>query len=120
MVALDKASRITHHASRFHPPSSLFYLLSLCCFACGLMRKPMLVTWPFVMLLLDYWPLRRFEPSTPNSRLATVLRLVMEKLPFFALSAVASVVTFAVQKNAGAVRTVEHLPLGARGENAVI
>ena len=113
MAAAHKASRITL-------PASLFYVLSLCCFACGLMSKPMLVTWPFVMLLLDYWPLRRFEPSTPNSRLSTVLRLVMEKLPFFALSAVASVVTFAVQKNAGAVRTVEHLPLGARGENAVI
>jgi hypothetical protein len=113
MAAAHKASRITL-------PASLFYVLSLCCFACGLMSKPMLVTWPFVMLLLDYWPLRRFEPSTPNSRLSTVLRLVMEKLPFFALSAVASVVTVAVQKNAGAVRTVEHLPLGARGENAVI
>ena len=42
-------------------PSSIFYLLSLCFFALGLMSKPMLVTWPFVMLLLDYWPLGRMQ-----------------------------------------------------------
>jgi len=46
-----------------------FYCLSLCLFALGLMSKPMLVTWPFVMLLLDYWPLRRFDLSTLNSQL---------------------------------------------------
>ena len=39
------------------------------------MSKPMLVTWPFVMLLLDYWPLRRFERSTLNSQLSTIMRL---------------------------------------------
>ena len=50
-------------------PSSGFYLLSLCFFALGLMSKPMLVTWPFVMLLLDYWPLRRLERSTLNAQL---------------------------------------------------
>src|ERR1019366_2916130 len=70
------APRSTLHASRY-------YLLSLCFFALGLMSKPMLVTWPFVLLLLDYWPLRRFEISTPNSQLSTIVRLVKEKIPFF-------------------------------------
>ena len=53
------ASRITHHASRFTFHVSRYYLLSLACFALGLLSKPMLVTWPFVMLLLDYWPLEQ-------------------------------------------------------------
>ncbi|MGO8931093.1 MAG: tetratricopeptide repeat protein [Limisphaerales bacterium] len=46
-----------------HLPSAIFYLLSLSLFACGLMSKPMVVTLPFVLLLLDYWPLRRFAPG---------------------------------------------------------
>jgi hypothetical protein len=50
-------------------PSSIFYLLSLSFFALGLMCKPVLVTLPFVLLLLDCWPLRRFELSTLNSQL---------------------------------------------------
>jgi tetratricopeptide (TPR) repeat protein len=90
----------------------------------------MLVTWPFVMLLLDYWPLRRWEPSTINSplrqseatagQLSTTLRLVTEKIPFFALAALASVVTFVVQQRAGSVMAAENLPLGARVGNALI
>jgi tetratricopeptide (TPR) repeat protein len=94
-------------------PSSIFYLLSLCFFALGLMSKPMLVTWPFVRLLLDYWPLERGKPGR-------WWRLVREKIPFFALAAVASVVTFVVQKQGGAVVAVEKLPLGARSGNALI
>jgi len=98
----------------------LFYLL-------GLLSKPMLVTWPFVMLLLDYWPLRRFELPTLNSdpsragfRFSTTWRLVAEKLPFFALAALTSVVTFVVQKGGGALAAGENLPLGARSGNALI
>ncbi len=79
--------------------------LSLFFFALGLMSKPMLVTWPFVMLLLDYWPLRRVNAS--DSQLLAIRqllsRLVWEKIPFFALAAAASVVTFVVQKQGGAV-----------------
>jgi tetratricopeptide (TPR) repeat protein len=116
--------------SLFPLPSSLFYLLSLCCFALGLMSKPMLVTWPFVMLLLDYWPLRRFELSTLNSpprqsevtagQLSTILRLVREKIPFLVLAALSSVVTIVVQKHAGALAAGESLPLRARVGNALI
>jgi len=103
-----------------HLPASSCYLLSLFFFALGLMSKPMLVTWPLVMLLLDYWPLRRWEPSTINSPLSTGWRLVREKIPFFALAALASVVTFLVQQHGGAVMGAEGLPLGARVGNALI
>ena len=96
-----------------HLPSSIFYLLSLCLFALGLLSKPMLVTWPFVMLLLDYWPLRRLE-------WATLARLIGEKMPFFAFAVVASVVTFVVQTREGSVIEFENLGLGARGGNALI
>jgi len=127
---------------------SVFLILSPYCwslffFALGLMSKAMLVTWPFVMLLLDYWPLQRvssfkFSVSspdpTPSLRHTTtpLLRLLLEKLPFVALAAVISVVTFVVQKHGGFVVTVmtqkhgglvmpvEYLPLGARSENALI
>jgi protein O-mannosyl-transferase len=90
---------------------SPFYWLSLFFLALGLMSKPMLVTWPFVLLLLDYWPLERFKRSR-------VWLLMMEKIPFFVLAAAASVVTFLVQKQGGSL--VENLPLGARIGNALI
>jgi tetratricopeptide (TPR) repeat protein len=106
-------SRITHHASHITFHVSRFYLLSLFCFALGLMSKPMVVTLPCVLLLLDYWPLQRFNHSR-------VQRLVMEKIPFFALALAASVATFMVQSHGGAVAGGEKLPLGARGGNALI
>ncbi len=110
----EAASPLAPHCSRMiHHPRSFFYLLALAFFTMGLMSKPMLVTWPCAMLLLDYWPLRRFQ-------LATLWRLVVEKLPFFALSAASCVVTFAVQKAWGAVVPLEHVPLGLRVLNALV
>ncbi len=118
----------TEGAARSAVPGSMFdvrpsarrfwYWTAVGMFALGLMSKPMLVTWPFVMLLLDYWPLRRFEPSAVNSQRATILRLVGEKLPFFALAALESAATLLVQR--GAMTGVESLPLGARFQNALI
>jgi tetratricopeptide (TPR) repeat protein len=94
------------------------YCWSLFFFACGLMSKPMLVTVPFVLLLLDYWPLGRV---TGDERWVTRIRhLVFEKIPFFGLATVASVVTFVAQKTGGAVAQLENLPLGARMGNALI
>jgi tetratricopeptide (TPR) repeat protein len=128
--AMDHRPRTPGHRSLITDHRSLFYFLSLVCFALGLMSKPMLVTWPFVMLLLDFWPLGRFELSTLSSparpseataaQLSTTLRLVREKIPFFILAAVASVITFLVQQHGGAVKAVERFPLGARGGNALI
>jgi protein O-mannosyl-transferase len=86
------------------------YLLVVFLFACGLMSKPMLVTLPFVLLLLDYWPLDRIKGQLWN-RLA-------EKIPLIALSAVSSVITFLVQK--GAVGRTEELPILERINNAIV
>jgi protein O-mannosyl-transferase len=92
----------------------VFYGLSLLFFALGLMSKPMLVTLPFTLLLLDYWPLQRMIPGAP------FWRLVAEKIPFFALSAVSCVVTYRVQQQGGSVLGLQYFPLGARLGNALI
>jgi hypothetical protein len=62
----EAGSSITHPVSRFPLHASRFYVLALVFFACGLMSKPMLMTLPFVLLLLDYWPLHRFQLKTQN------------------------------------------------------
>ena len=86
------------------------YLVVAFVFACGLMSKPMLVTSPFVLLLLDYWPLDRIKGQ--------VWKRVLEKIPLIALSVVSSVVTFLAQK--GAVGETEQLPVLSRINNAVV
>jgi Tfp pilus assembly protein PilF len=101
-------------------PSSIFYLLSLCFLALGLMSKPTLVTWPFVMLLLDYWPLGRWELSTHHGLRSTLFRLVREKIPFFILVALASVVLLVVQERGGGLGPGKGLSLGAHVGNALI
>jgi cytochrome c-type biogenesis protein CcmH/NrfG len=102
------SSHVTRH-------TSLFYGLALLFFALGLMSKPMLVTLPFVLLLLDYWPLERF--TIYDSRFA-IRRLAWEKVPFFVLSATSCVVTFVAQK--GAVQPLAHISLGIRAVNATV
>ena len=97
--------------------SKVWYGGAVAMFACGLMSKAMLVTMPFVLLLLDYWPLQRFKVSALGLRNKG---LVLEKIPFFLLAAAVSVVTFLVQKQGGAVTTVEYLPIAARVGNALI
>ena len=99
---------------------SRFYLLSLFLFACSLMSKPMLVTLPFLLLLLDYWPLHRFQPNTENSILKTLLPFFREKLPFLALSVVSCVVTVLAQKTGRALLTIDALPLWPRVANALV
>jgi tetratricopeptide (TPR) repeat protein len=97
---------------------SPWYWLAGLALALGLMSKPMLVTWPFVMLLLDYWPLQRMADGWGQG--AGIRRLIREKIPFLLLAAAVSGVTFALQKHSGAVIQLDHLPLSARGENALI
>jgi tetratricopeptide (TPR) repeat protein len=124
------------------------YMTLVLCFALGLMAKPMLVTLPFVLLLLDYWPLRRMEqkkvspdslkaaskrkkrrkgtqlaaaaaqPATPLWPL--IRRLLAEKSPLFFLAGLSSVVTFLVQQHGGAVKSFEAYPLTTRLANASI
>ncbi len=91
------------------------YLLTLLTFALGLLAKPMLVTLPFVLLLLDYWPLDR-SGSGKNIR-SQWPHLVLEKIPFFVLSAASSIVTYFAQQSGGAVVT---FPLKLRIANALL
>ncbi|GFO70418.1 O-GlcNAc transferase [Geomonas limicola] len=101
-------------------PGARWYLASLLLFVASLMSKPMLVTLPLVMLLLDYWPLDRYgcDPST-NATLP-VLRLAREKIPFFVFSALSSAITVYSQHKGGAMATLDKVPVTARIENALI
>ena len=87
----------------------------------GLLAKPMLVTWPFVMLLLDYWPLRRLSQSTSRKNfLVSIAPLLREKLPLFAIVAASCVITFFAQSHGGAVRTFTDVPFSLRLLNALV
>jgi len=87
--------------------------------ALGLLAKPMLVTWPLVMLLLDFWPLRRLQRL--DTRGLSVLRnLLVEKLPLFALVAASVIITFLAQSYGGAVRTFADAPFALRLSNALV
>jgi len=88
--------------------------------ALGLMAKPMLVTWPFVMLLLDYWPLGRFQTSNIKHPTSNVRALVREKIPLFALVAASAAITSLAQSHAGVVPTLTEFPLTLRLSNAVV
>ena len=110
------------------PKSKVVYILSLVMFACALMSKPMPVTLPFLLLLLDYWPLKRVEgfklklesSQTPAFQPATSnLKLLTEKIPFFLLSAVSCVVTYLSQRSS-AVVSLKGLPLDLRVDNTIV
>jgi len=104
------------------------YIMVAALFALGLMAKPQVVTFPFVLLLWDYWPLRRMAVTGPQSSSATptapplparsFVWLVKEKLPLFAICAADSVVTVIAQKKA--LGTLEYYPLSSRLENAIV
>jgi tetratricopeptide (TPR) repeat protein len=109
----DALSLVTRHSSRF-------YWLALFCFALGLMSKPMLVTLPCVLLLLDFWPLGRisnFKFQISDFRAAA--RLVLEKIPFFLVAFAASLVTFLAQSQPGskAVASLDLVSLNYRLKN---
>ena len=113
------------------------FWMAVLLFAFALMSKPMLVTLPFVLLLLDFWPLRRFEFSTllpplaatarprrnevkaGNPQLSTIRRLVWEKWPFFLLTIGSCVVTYLAQR-ARSVISLEQHPLDLRVGNALL
>ncbi|MFO1009633.1 MAG: tetratricopeptide repeat protein [Planctomycetota bacterium] len=92
--------------------SRIGYALAFVALALGLCAKPMLVTWPCVLLLLDAWPFARTERGWG--------RLVLEKAPFFALSAASAVLTWWAQSSSGAVQTLERTPLEWRLLNVVL
>jgi tetratricopeptide (TPR) repeat protein len=117
-------------SSILHLPSSIFYLLALSFFALGLMSKPMVVTLPFVLLLLDYWPLGRYaecgvrnaEPGGSDAQRnpSAWRRLVAEKIPFLALSAISCLLTIRAQQGSYSVVSVAGLPLSRRIPHALV
>lgn len=99
------------------------YFLCLILFAFSLMSKPMMVTLPFLLLLLDYWPLDRWPKSVTVSResvRAPMSRILWEKVPFIVLAVIFSVIVFHAEKTAGAVSSVETLSLLTRTSNAIV
>jgi Tfp pilus assembly protein PilF len=92
-------------------PSVRRYVLVFISFSLGLMAKPMLVTLPFVILLLDYWPLKRLQSP---------LLLVLEKVPLFIVTISACVATFITEQKSGALSPAEIYPLDVRMQNAII
>ncbi len=100
-------------------PTIRRYVLVVLFFILGLMAKPMLVTLPFVLLLLDYWPLERFNPGRQYRR-GTAWKLIVEKLPLFLLSAASSAIAFVVQRHAGAMLRGENYSLLTRISNAAV
>ncbi|MHC4738210.1 MAG: tetratricopeptide repeat protein [Planctomycetota bacterium] len=103
-------------------PSLKWYLLTILAFAMGLMAKPMLVTLPFTLLLLDYWPLARFKlgQTIKDTDWKVLYRLFTEKIPLFIIAAVTSVITFIVPRGSGAVPGLKELTLIPRLTNALI
>lgn len=93
----------------------LRYGLCLLLFTMSLMSKPMLVTLPFVLLLIDYWPLRRWQ-SAPSANCF----LLQEKLPFIVLAVISSILTLWAQNKGGLVISTENIPFFVRVLNAII
>jgi tetratricopeptide (TPR) repeat protein len=105
-------------------PSLKFYVTSLQLFALGLMAKPMLVTLPFVLILLDVWPLRRLVigGKSDSSQIAAIplRRIIMEKAPFLVLSLASCRITYAVQSAGGSTAALGIIPMKLRLFNAAI
>jgi tetratricopeptide (TPR) repeat protein len=119
---------ILAYASYATRPSHTRLWVTVGVFAVGLMAKPMLVTLPFVLLLLDYWPLKRFGQEDAARRPGRVRwqallpprRLLWEKLPFFTLSAISCLITYSAQSTGGAVISLGRLGLSQRLAHALV
>jgi protein O-mannosyl-transferase len=93
-------------------PRAGAYILLVLAFCGGLMSKPMIVTLPLALLLLDYWPLQRWKTTALG-------RLILEKVPLLALSAAGSAITLLVQQRAGAISSIAEVPFRFRIENGL-
>jgi tetratricopeptide (TPR) repeat protein len=133
LSALFLLLTVAAYAGYVKCPSVFRYTAALALFALGLMAKPMLVTLPFVLLLLDYWPLNRLapqplktsgrKPRTPapvHDGHAILYKIIVEKIPFFVLAAVSSGITFLVQRAGGAMDNSKALALQDRAANAFL
>jgi len=97
--------------------SVFVYILTLALFVLGLMAKPSLVTLPFVLLLLDYWPLKRFASQT--GPLTNTRNIFLEKIPFLIIALFFSVITLYIHVSSGAVASVNELGIESRLSNAI-
>jgi tetratricopeptide (TPR) repeat protein len=115
LLTMGAYSRYARH------PRPRMYFATLLFLALGLMSKPMVVTLPFVLLLMDYWPLKRVDAlqARGKTRLDAWTRLVTEKAPMFVLAVVTSILTFKSQQIAGAVSSLGEIPLPIRLGNAL-
>lgn len=117
------------HAAKVQSPVGRYILMALL-LAMGLMSKPQIITFPFILLLWDYWPLQRLAPAGYGMRSSTTtepmqpprsfLWLVKEKIPLFAICAASAVVTVIAQKKGGAVVSLETYPFSIRLTNAIV
>lgn len=99
-------------------PTAGRYVAVACAFVMGLMAKPMLVSFPFTLLLLDIWPLRRV--SAGNRAVRTFARLALEKAPLFIIASVSGILAFWAQRTASAVAALDQLPFHLRVANALL
>jgi tetratricopeptide (TPR) repeat protein len=104
--------------------SPVWYLVCFLCFVLGLMAKPMAVTLPAVMLLMDVWPLGRYRRAGQGAGAppvaAAARACIVEKLPFFAASLLAAVMTIHAQSTVQALASLTALPVGVRVQNALV
>jgi len=100
-----------------NPAAKKYYALTLGLFACALMSKPMIVTLPLVLLLLDHWPLQRVSGAKCQ---VSGMRLLVEKIPFLAMSVAVGLVTIHAERKLGAVATANHFPFLMRAANAAV
>lgn len=98
------------------------YLFAIFAYALGLMSKPMIVTLPFVLLLIDIWPLNRIQNNddSPSMRRQKIRSILIEKIPFLLLTILSCIITIIAQKKGGAISGTDIFPLGIRLENAAI
>jgi len=102
------------------------YLMTQGFFILGLMAKPMLVSIPFILLVLDYWPLKRLQltsratSTAEESQGISIRRFILEKLPFLTLASASSIITYYAQKGSGAVNPLDHSSIIENIGNALI
>jgi tetratricopeptide (TPR) repeat protein len=116
----DGALRGNESLPRVLRQPSRYYTLALVCFVCALMSKPMVVTLPLMLLLLDWWPLQRLPFKTPGLQLKQMLPVIWEKVPFLAAALLAGVVTIYAEKGVGALGAATAFPLAGRVQNALV
>ncbi len=103
-----------------HRPSATRYLLMVLLYGLGLLSKPMLVSLPIALLLLDYWPLRRSSASADAAKALPARRLILEKAPLLLMAAASCVVTLYAQRAGGSVADLETFDLGVRAAVAAV